>query len=70
VLSVSAGISKGETVALMSAKGELVAIGNAVLSTDEMTSLKKGLTCSTERVIMKQGTYPKMWKGHAKVKAA
>jgi H/ACA ribonucleoprotein complex subunit 4 len=70
VLSVSAGISKGETVALMSAKRELVAIGNAVLSTDEMTSLKKGLTCSTERVIMKQGTYPKMWKGHAKVKAA
>jgi H/ACA ribonucleoprotein complex subunit 4 len=65
VLSVSAGISKGDTLALMSAKGELVAIGNAMLSTDEMISLKKGFACSTERVIMKQGTYPKMWKSHA-----
>ena len=55
---------------LMSAKGELVAIGNAMLSTDEMASLKKGLACSTERVIMKQGTYPKMWKSHATTKAA
>jgi H/ACA ribonucleoprotein complex subunit 4 len=69
VLSVSAGLSKGDTLALISAKGELVAIGNAMLSTDEMTSLKRGLACSTERVIMKPGTYPKMWKGHAMTKA-
>ena len=70
VLSASAGISKGDALALMSAKGEFVAIGNAMLSTDEMSSLKKGLACSTERVIMKQGTYPKMWKSHATKKVA
>ena len=70
VLSVSAGISKGDILVLVSAKGELVAIGNAMLSTEEMTSLKKGLACSTERVIMKQGTYPKMWKAHVTAKAA
>jgi len=70
VLSVSAGVSKGDTLVLMSAKGELVAIGSAMLSTDEMVSLKKGLACSTERVIMKQSTYPKMWKGHATAKIA
>lgn len=70
VLSVSAGISKGDILVLVSAKGELVAIGNAMLSTEEMTSLKKGLACSTDRVIMKQGTYPKMWKSHAKAKTA
>ena len=70
ILSVSAGISRGDTLTLMSAKGELVAIGNAMLPTDEMTAMKKGLACSTERVIMKQGTYPKMWKSHATTKAA
>ena len=70
VLSMSAGISKGDILVLMSAKGELVAIGNAMLSADEMASLKKGLACSTDRVIMKQGTYPKMWKSHAATKAA
>jgi H/ACA ribonucleoprotein complex subunit 4 len=69
VLSVSAGMSKGDTLTLMSGKGELVGIGKAMLSTDEMTSLKKGLACSTERVIMKQGTYPKMWKSHSTEKA-
>jgi H/ACA ribonucleoprotein complex subunit 4 len=70
VLSLSVGISKGDTLALMSAKGELVAIGKSMLTTEEMTSLKKGLACSTERVVMKQGTYPKLWKTHATVKAA
>ncbi len=62
VLSVSEGMAKGDTVALMSAKGELVAIGSALLSTEETSSAKKGLVCSTERVVMRRGTYPKLWK--------
>ena len=70
VLSLSSGISKDDTLALMSTKGELVAIGKAMLSTDEMGSLKKGLACSTERVIMKLGTYPKLWKNHTNAKVA
>jgi H/ACA ribonucleoprotein complex subunit 4 len=66
VLSASAGIAGGETVALMSGKGELVALGKATLTTEELVTMKKGLACSTERVIMKQGTYPKLWKTHSK----
>jgi len=65
VLSMTSGISKDDTLALMSAKGELVALGKAMLTTEQMSSMKKGLACSTERVVMKQGTYPKMWKSHA-----
>jgi len=64
VLSMSSGIARDDPVALMSAKGELVAIGKALLTTEEMEPLKKGLACSTERVVMRQGTYPKMWKSH------
>ena len=70
VLSVSSGISKNDILALMSAKGELVAIGKSILTTEEMTSLGKGLACSTERVIMKQGTYSRLWKSHPKPKTA
>ena len=70
MLSMSSGIAKDDPLALMSAKGELVAIGKALLSSGEMGSLKKGLACSTERVIMKQGTYPKLWKSHTAAKAA
>jgi H/ACA ribonucleoprotein complex subunit 4 len=62
ILRVSEGITKGDTLRLMSGKGELVAIGKALLSTQEMTTASKGLVSTTERVIMKQGTYPRLWK--------
>ncbi len=64
LLSVSTGIKKDDPVAIMSAKGELVAIGKALLSTEEVRPLKKGLAASTDRVVMRAGTYPRMWKNH------
>ncbi|HUH82643.1 MAG TPA: RNA-guided pseudouridylation complex pseudouridine synthase subunit Cbf5 [Nitrososphaerales archaeon] len=66
ILSVSEGVKKGDTVALMSPKGELVAIGKALLSSDEVQSLRRGLASTTERVVMKAGTYPRMWKTQSK----
>ena len=62
VLSASDSIAKGDTLAIMSQKGELVALGEAMLSTDEMKGLHRGLVTTTERVVMKKGTYPKLWK--------
>ena len=69
ILSISEGVKKDDTVAIMSAKMELVAIGKALLSTDEVHSLHKGLASTTERVIMRAGTYPKLWKTHSTKKA-
>ena len=66
VLAASEGVEKDNTVALMSAKGEMVAIGKALLSTEEMRGLQKGLASTTERVVMKAGTYPRLWKTHPK----
>jgi len=68
VLAVSEGIRKDDTVALMSAKQELVAIGRALLPTEEMRGLQRGLASTTERVVMKAGTYPRLWKSHSKHK--
>jgi H/ACA ribonucleoprotein complex subunit 4 len=62
LLSASDGIAKGETIAIMSAKGELVAIGKALITSEEMEKVRKGLASTVERVVMKQGTYPMMWK--------
>jgi H/ACA ribonucleoprotein complex subunit 4 len=70
VLSVSEGIKKGDTVVLMSPKHELVAIGKALLSSDEVQSLRRGLASTTERVVMKAGTYPRMWKTQSKKSSA
>jgi H/ACA ribonucleoprotein complex subunit 4 len=69
ILSLSGGMKKDDTVAIMSAKGELVAIGKALLSADEVRPLQRGLAASTVRVVMKAGTYPKMWKSRSKKKS-
>lgn len=60
------GISKiqkyikiGEMVALLTLKGELIALANATMTTDEMMKTK-GLAAKTDRVIMQAGIYPKM----------
>jgi H/ACA ribonucleoprotein complex subunit 4 len=66
ILSASEGINKGATVTLLSAKQELVAIGRALMSSEEMQSQRKGLASTTERVVMKAGTYPRLWKSHSK----
>ena len=55
ILSVSEGTSKGDTLVIMSGKGELVAIGKALLSAQEIQSSRKGLAASVERVIMARG---------------
>lgn len=62
ILSVSEGIFKGEVITLMSSKGELVAIGKSLLSTEQIANTSRGLASTTERVVMKRGTYPKLWK--------
>jgi H/ACA ribonucleoprotein complex subunit 4 len=62
IVSLSPGIAKGETVVLLSGKGEMVAIAEAKMTTDEVLGTKKGIAFPVKRVIMDQGTYPKLWK--------
>lgn len=62
ILSVSRGVAKGETSLILSAKGEMVGIGKARMTTDEVLQAEKGIAFSIDRVIMDQGTYPKLWR--------
>lgn len=62
IIALSPDISKGDTVVLLSAKGELVALAKANLSTQEVVAVKKGIAFPVNRVIMEAGTYPKLWK--------
>ena len=52
-------IEKDDWAAMLSLKGELVAIGKALLSSKEILEKNKGLAIKTDRVLMKKGTYPK-----------
>ena len=62
ILSLSRGIANEETSLILSAKGEMVGIGKAKLTTDEIVDADKGIAFSIDRVIMDQGTYPKLWR--------
>ena len=50
-------IEKDETVAIMTLKGELVAIGIAKMSSEEIMKKEKGLAAKTDSVFMEPGTY-------------
>ena len=52
------GIFKGGWVAMLSMKGELVAIGRALLSSQEIVKMNRGLAVKTDKVLMRKGTYP------------
>ncbi len=53
---------EGKTVALLSLKNELVAIGTALKRTEDIAKAKKGFVVKTTKVFMEPGTYPKSWK--------
>jgi len=55
-------IRKGDTIAIFSLKGELVAIGIAQMHTEEALQTRKGVFAKTQRVVMNRGTYPPLWK--------
>jgi len=62
ILQIETGIKKGSMVAIFTKKGELVAIGEAKMRTEDMLIAEKGVAVVPKQVIMKPGTYPKMWK--------
>jgi H/ACA ribonucleoprotein complex subunit 4 len=60
------GIKRGFTVGFFSLKGELVAMGRAKMSTEEILNKTHGIAADTTRVVMSRGTYPKMWQSQGK----
>ncbi len=62
VLSAETGIKKNSMIAVLTMKGEAVALAKAFLSTEEIIDLKHGTVASLQRVVMPRGTYPRVWK--------
>jgi len=62
VLSVETGIQKDSMIAILTLKGEAVALATALLSTEELMDLRHGTVATLQRVVMPRGMYPKVWK--------
>jgi len=55
-------IRKNALVALMTARGELIATGKMLMSSPKIMSTDQGKAVDVERVFMDRGHYPKMWR--------
>jgi H/ACA ribonucleoprotein complex subunit 4 len=53
-------IKPGDTVAVMTLKNELIAIGKSKLTSTEMYTQKKGIAVNINKVFMREGTYIKI----------
>ncbi len=65
VARVDPSIHVGDLVAIFTQKGEVVALGRAEMSAEEIEDATRGIAFSLKRVVMKPGTYPKAWKEKA-----
>ncbi|NCN64651.1 MAG: RNA-guided pseudouridylation complex pseudouridine synthase subunit Cbf5 [Candidatus Altiarchaeum hamiconexum] len=55
------GIKQNDTIAIMSLKNELVAIGKSLRTSEEIEKMDKGEIVDIDRVIMERDVYPKLW---------
>jgi len=62
VVEVDKYIKKDDIVLILTLKDEAVAVGKSLMSTEEMIQKEKGFCANLERVVMKKGTYPSIWK--------
>ena len=62
ISKLESGIKINDYVAIMTLKNELVAIGRAKMTSEDMKKKEKGLAIVLERVFMDPGVYPKINK--------
>ncbi|MFQ5758546.1 MAG: RNA-guided pseudouridylation complex pseudouridine synthase subunit Cbf5 [Candidatus Bathyarchaeia archaeon] len=62
ILSLETEIKLKTTVAILTLKGEAVALAEALASTEQILKMDHGITAKTQRVLMPRSTYPKMWR--------
>lgn len=56
------GIRRNALVAMMTARGELIALGSMQMSSSKVMATDRGTAVSVERVLMERGHYPRMWR--------
>ncbi|MGC9183055.1 MAG: RNA-guided pseudouridylation complex pseudouridine synthase subunit Cbf5 [Caldisphaera sp.] len=62
------GINRGDIVALLTLKGELIGLAKALMNSNEIKQNNKGLAFQPTRIVMERGIYPKAWKSSGKYK--
>jgi len=61
ILRMESGINRGDLVAVLTQKGEAVALMKAERAEEQIMEAEHGIAALPVRVLMKRGTYPKSW---------
>ncbi len=61
ILRLESGIEVGAMVAVLTQKGEAVALMSALASGEQIMEAEHGLAAMPVRVLMPRGSYPRMW---------
>lgn len=62
IVKLNKNIHKNNIVAIMTLKGELLGIGKALYSTEEIKNLETQIVANIQKVFIRPKTYPTMWK--------
>jgi H/ACA ribonucleoprotein complex subunit 4 len=62
IVGLDEKVKNGDTVSILTLKGELIASGETLESSDGIYKSSKGIMVDIKKVFMEPGTYPKMWK--------
>lgn len=66
VIGKEGGFAKGETVAIVTGRGELVGLGKGLVNSSALKPGEPGFVIAPTSVLMPPGTYPRGWKAHAR----
>jgi H/ACA ribonucleoprotein complex subunit 4 len=62
MVAVPKDLRVGELVGVYTLKGEVVGLGQAAMTREEIEQNARGIAFVMKRLIMKPGTYPKAWR--------
>ncbi len=62
IVAIDKDIRKGNLVGIYSLKGEIIALGEANMNSEEIRQNDKGIAFNIKRLIMKPDRYPRGWK--------
>lgn len=65
VVTLQSGIRRGDLVAVLTQKGEAVALAKSLETSEKIASVNSGIIAQSQRVLMERGRYPSMWKKHS-----
>lgn len=62
VLKIDSGIKKDSLLAILTLKGEAIALAKSLHSTESILEMDHGSVATLQRVLMPRGIYPRVWK--------